>query len=90
MLNKHKQNTIIELEEIKQFSKLDKYTQKLTTLLKFNDYEPEIISTIIQKLQQKYSNINVFKAYKLDYPEEYKTNIIQIKYYTNTSYSSMI
>ena len=86
----YKQDVIIELEEINKFSKLNKNTQKLITLLKFNDYNIKIIDYIIKNLQDKYTNINIFSAYKLEYPEEYKINILKIKYYKNTSYSSII
>lgn len=86
----YKQDVIIELEEINKFSKLNKNTQKLITLLKFNNYNIKIIGDIIKNLQDKYTNINIFSAYKLEYPEEYKINILKIKYYENTSYSSII
>tara|TARA_B100001248_G_C27392792_1_gene463485 strand:- start:2504 stop:2773 length:270 start_codon:yes stop_codon:yes gene_type:complete len=89
-MKKYKHDVKIELEEINKFLKLNKNTQKLITLLKFNNYNIKIISDIIKNLQNKYTNINIFRAYKLEYPEEYKINILKIKYYENNSYSSMI
>ena len=89
-MKKYKCDVKIELEEINKFLKLNKSTQKLITLLKFNNYNIKIISDIIKNLQNKHTNINIFRAYKLEYPEEYKNNILKIKYYENNSYSSMI
>ena len=82
-----------ELRYIEYYNTLSKSERKLRLFLKMNYYNDKLIDFVIQylKICNDYKKgENIFNFYKKKFPDKYAKYMLQINYYRNNSYCSLL
>lgn len=82
-----------ELRYIEYYNALSRSEKNLRLFLKMNYYNDKLIDYVIQHLKMcndYEKDKNIFNFYKKKFPDKYTKYMLQINYYRNNSYCSLL